>query len=193
MTGIYGGSFNPIHEGHLQLGEWLCKEGHLDELWFLVSPLNPLKKDIGATLLDDKKRLHLAELAVLGHPQLQASGFEMTLPLPSYMVHTLEALRREYPEKEFALVIGADNWLCFHQWKDPDEILRHHRVFIYPRNGYAIDMKALPEGVVYLQDAPLYDISSTIIRNAIASGDYNGEWLTPAVWQEIQKESLYTR
>jgi len=193
MTGIYGGSFNPIHNGHLQLGDWLCREGYLDELWFLVSPLNPFKINKKETLLDDKERLHLAELAVEGHPNLKASGFEMSLPLPSYMVHTLEALRREYPEKVFALVIGADNWQRFGQWKDSEEILRHHHIFIYPRKGYEVDAQALTENIVYLADAPLYDISSTEIRNAIASGDYNGEWLAPKVWEEIKTKGLYTR
>lgn len=188
-TGIYGGSFNPIHLGHTRLGEWLCRKGWVDELWFLVSPQNPLKTS--RELQPDDLRLHLARLAVAGKPQLQACDFEMSLPRPSYMVHTLAVLREAYPEREFILTIGADNWLCFDQWKEPEEILRHHEIIIYPREGYPIDPTTLPANVHLAADAPLFNTSSTEIRKAIAEGKCNGRWLTPAVWQEIRKNRLY--
>lgn len=187
--GIYGGSFNPIHTGHTQLGEWLCREGYVDELWFLVSPLNPHK--VGDTsLLDDEIRLHLAQLAVEESDTLRVSDFEMHLPRPSYMVHTLEKLREAYPEDEFILVIGADNWERFPRWYKPDEILAHHRIIIYPRDGYEVDTTTLPQGVTRVE-SPLYDISSTEIRAAIANGQCQGEWLSPNVWEEIQKKGYY--
>lgn len=190
-TGIYGGSFNPIHLGHTGLGEWLCQQGWVDELWFLLSPLNPLKADVQQTLLGDAERLKLARLAVSQHKHLKVSDFEMHLPRPSYMVHTLEALRSTYPERQFTLIIGADNWQCFHQWKEPDEILRHHDIIVYPRQGCPIDDTQLPENVHIAVDAPLFDISSTAIRQRIPSSDYNGEWLHPDVWKRIRQKGLY--
>lgn len=189
VTAIYGGSFNPIHLGHTSLGEWLCDEGLVDELWFLVSPQNPHK--VGDTsLLDDDIRLQLAQLAVEESERLHVSDFEMHLPRPSYMVHTLARLRESYPEREFVLVIGADNWARFNQWYKPEEIMAHHRIIIYPREGYPIDASALPSGVT-LVHSPLYPISSTDIRQAIANGTCQGEWLHPNVWREIQQRSLY--
>lgn len=188
-TGIYGGSFNPIHTGHTQLGEWLCREGYVDELWFLVSPLNPLKRN-DTDLLDDEARLQLARLAVEESNTLHVSDFEMHLPRPSYMVNTLGRLREEYPEREFVLVIGADNWERFPQWYKPDEILAHHNILVYPREGSVVDTNTLPDEV-QLVDAPLYPISSTDIRNAIASGTCKGEWLAPSVWKEIKEKGYY--
>ena len=187
--GIFGGSFNPIHTGHIRLGESLCRKGWVDELWFLVSPLNPLKQT-STDLLADEARLHLAELAVQGKPHLQVSDFEIHLPRPSYMVRTLELLRSQHPTDEFLLVIGADNWLRFPQWRDSQEILRHHRILVYPRPGYIIDINTLPPGVQAV-DTPLFDISSTQIRQAIHQGSYRGRGLNPKVWKEIKQKQYY--
>ena len=195
-TALYGGSFNPIHLGHLALGQWLIDHHYADELWFLVSPQNPLKPLAG--LLPDSARLHLAHLAVeeatatCNTPAaLRVSDFEFRLPRPSFMVHTLEALRAAYPGREFQLVIGADNWQRFPQWHRADEILRHHRLIIFPRPGYHIDPTDIPQGII-LADAPLYDLSSTQIRNAIAhQKDYRGEGLPASVWQEIAAKGYY--
>lgn len=193
-TGIYGGSFNPIHLGHTTLGRWLVQQGYLDELWFLVSPQNPFKPAAG--LLSDAARLRLARLAVqddAAGQRLRVSDFECHLPRPSFMVHTLAALRVAYPERDFVLVIGADNWLRFPQWHHAEEILRHHRLIIYPRPGYPIDAASLPAGVT-LVDTPLLDISSTQIRQAIASDPaYDGRWLSPLVWQEIRQQGFYAQ
>lgn len=188
-TGIYGGSFNPIHTGHLTLGKLLCEQGLVDELWFLVSPLNPFKQTTN-DLLDDQARLQLVKLAVRNEPQLQVSDFEMHLPRPSYMVHTLEKLREAYPDREFVLVIGADNWLRFDQWYESEEILNHHPILVYPRPGYEIDPSTLPDGVT-LVDTPLIDISSTQIRNGITRGNFDGKGLPPQVWKEIKRQGYY--
>lgn len=188
-TGIYGGSFNPIHTGHLTLGKLLREQGLVDELWFLVSPLNPFKQTTN-DLLDDQARLQLVQLAVRNEPQLQVSDFEMHLPRPSYMVHTLEKLREAYPDREFVLVIGADNWLRFDQWYESEEILNHHLILVYPRPGYEIDPSTLPDGVT-LVDTPLIDISSTQIRNSIARGNFDGKGLPPQVWKEIKRQGYY--
>lgn len=187
--GIYGGSFNPIHLGHLSLGRWLVRHREVDELWFLVSPQNPLKPAAG--FLSDEARLLLARKAV-GHSRgLRVSDFEFHLPRPSYMVHTLEALRAAYPGRNFVLVIGADNWHRFPQWYRSADILRHHRILIYPRPGFPIDVAALPEGV-RLVETPLHDISSTQIREAIHQvAAYDGWGLPPRVWAEIQARGYY--
>ena len=110
-TGIFGGSFNPVHIGHLALANYLCEYGEVDEVWFLVSPQNPFKQQ--SELLDDHTRLELVQRAVAGYSRFRASDFEFSLPRPSYTIHTLQALSAAYPEREFYLIIGADNWQAF--------------------------------------------------------------------------------
>ena len=186
-TGIYGGSFNPIHLGHVRLAKALADSGFVDEMWLLVSPQNPFKVD--ARLLDDEKRLHLARLAVHGVPGVEVCDREFFLPRPSYMYNTLQALSQEHPDREFILIIGADNWEQFPAWYRSRDILSAYRIIIYPRLGYVCE--DLPEGVT-LANTPLLDISSTEIRNRIQTQpDYDGEGLCPAVWEEIKREGLY--
>ena len=188
-TGLYGGSFNPIHKGHIRLAEYLCQSGKVDELWFLVSPQNPFKQS-AHDLLPEEQRLELTELAVKSRPQLKACDFEFHLPRPSYMVYTLKAIREAYPERKFTLIIGADNWQSFSYWKDPDEILRHHRIIIYPRKNYPVNADTLPENVI-LVDTPLINISSTELRHCIANGGDASYGLEKAVWEKIKKERYY--
>lgn len=185
-TGIYGGSFNPIHIGHTQLAQALIESRMVDELWLLVSPQNPLKAN--QQLLDDEERLHLASIAAEGIEGLCVSDFEFRMPRPSYMVNTLAAMRTQYPDREFILVIGADNWERFPQWYHSEEILAQHQLIIYPRPGYKLEN--LPSNVI-VTDTPLLEISSTEIRENINKPDYNGEGLLPAVWEEIKKRGLY--
>ena len=188
-TGIYGGSFNPIHNGHTQLGDFLCQQGFLDELWFMVSPQNPFKQQ-ATDLLNDQARLHLAQLAVRHHLGLFVSDFEFNLPRPSYMVRTLEALRQKHPNRLFYLVIGADNWLAFDRWQQPEEILRHHPLFVYPRIGFPIAASNLPTGVT-LVNTPLINISSSELRTAIQNGENASYGLNADVWKEIQRKGYY--
>ena len=188
-TAIYGGSFNPIHLGHTSLGDWLCQEGYVEELWFLVSPLNPLKQQ-DTTLLDDAARLDLARLAVEEKSTLRVSDFEMHMPRPSYMVHTLEALRSTYPDREFVLRVVADICLAVPGWYQAEESVAQHTLWVYPREGYDIDPATLPQGV-QLVNAPLYPISSTDIRHAIAHGTGQGEWLHPKLCEEIHVNCYY--
>lgn len=186
-TGIYGGSFNPIHEGHVRLAKALADSGLVDEMWLLVSPQNPFKVD--ANLLDDEKRLHLARLAVKEVKGVEVCDREFTLPRPSYMYNTLQALSQEHPDREFVLVIGADNWGRFPQWYRSRDILSAYPVIIYPRPGFALH--DVPESVT-VADTPLLDISSTEIRRRIATKpDYDGEGLVPAVWKEIKQKGYY--
>lgn len=187
ITGIYGGSFNPIHEGHVRLAKALADSGLVDEMWLLVSPQNPFKVD--AQLLDDEKRLHLARLAVADVPGVEVCDREFSMPRPSYMYNTLSALSAEHPDREFVLVIGADNWERFTGWYRSSDILSDYRVIIYPRPGYVL--RDVPKGIT-IADTPLLDISSTEIRHRIATQpDFDGEGLPPAVWEEIRREGLY--
>ena len=186
-TGIYGGSFNPIHEGHVRLAKALAESGFVDEMWLLVSPQNPFKAN--ANLLDDEKRLHLARLAVRDVPSVEVCDREFFLPRPSYMYNTLKALSNEQPDREFVLVIGADNWERFPDWYRSKDILSDYQIIIYPRPGY--ELQDVPSCVT-VADTPLLDISSTEIRRRIASEpDYDGEGLCPAVWKEIKANGLY--
>lgn len=188
--GIYGGSFNPIHNGHTLLGAALCDMGYVDELWFVVSPMNPLKQDVQSELLPDAERLRLCRLAVVDDPRLLVSDVEFSMPRPSYMADTLALLRNIHSDKEFILVIGSDNWLNFNRWSRPGEIQLHHRILIFPRPGYPVDTAVLPNGVTGV-DTPLMNLSSTQIRHAIHTKNFNGEGLSPAVWQEIQTKHYY--
>lgn len=183
-TGIFGGSFNPIHIGHLALANYLCEYGGLDEVWFLVSPHNPLKQQ--ADLWDDQLRLELVRLAVAGYPRFRVSDVEFRLPRPSYMIHTLDCLQQTHPDREFVLVVGADNWSLFPRWYKSDEILSRFRLLVYPRPGYPVDAASLPAGVTLVQ-TPLLEISSTFIRQALSEGRDVRYFLHPAVYARLQR------
>ncbi|MDY3267193.1 MAG: nicotinate (nicotinamide) nucleotide adenylyltransferase [Phocaeicola sp.] len=187
-TGIFGGSFNPIHIGHLALANCLCENDEVDEVWFLVSPQNPFKQN--ESLLDDKTRLRLVEAAIDGYSKFMASDFEFHLPRPSYTVNTLEKLSEAYPERDFYLIIGADNWAAFDRWKSPEQILANHHILIYPRRGYYIDVNTLPINVKAV-DTPLLEVSSTFIRESIAQGKDMRFFLNPNVDRIIKKDGLY--
>lgn len=187
-TGIFGGTFNPIHIGHLALANYLCEFGAVDEVWFMVSPLNPFKRN--DTLLDDRSRLEMVEAAVSGYPHFCASDFEFHLSKPSYTITTLDCLAKAYPEREFHLIIGADNWAAFDKWKAPEEIIRNYHVLIYPRKGYRIPQQTFPPHVKMV-DTPLMEISSTFIRNSIREGKDIRYFLHPEVYRIIRKRNLY--
>lgn len=182
-TGIFGGSYNPIHIGHLALANYLCEYGDLDEIWFMVSPQNPFKAS-SADLWDDNLRLELVKLAIEDYPKFHASDFEFHLPRPSYMVNTLQKLSETYPDREFTLIIGADNWISFPRWKDAETILNNYRLIVYPRPGYDIDKSCLPTNV-RIVETPLLEVSSTFIRNSIKQGKDIRYFLHPKVWEKI--------
>lgn len=161
-VGIFGGSFNPIHTGHIALAKSLC-EGLPGRVWFMVSPMNPFKKT-ATDLLDDQLRLEMVEKALEHEPQLKACDYEFRLPKPSYTWHTLQAISKDYPENEFTLLIGGDNWAAFDKWYHHDDILAHYPIVVYPRQGACIGN--VPEGVTIVE-TPLLNISSTEIRKRI--------------------------
>ena len=182
-TGIFGGSFNPIHIGHLALANYLCEYSELDEIWFLVSPHNPLKEQ--TDLWDDNLRLELVKLAIADYPKFHASDFEFHLPRPSYTINTLDALQTAYPAREFTLIIGADNWEIFPRWYKAEEILAKYRIMIYPRSGYDIARQTLPPSVQSV-DTPLLEVSSTFIRRALSEGRDVRYFLHPAVYNRLK-------
>lgn len=188
--GIYGGSFNPIHKGHTELAASIVQQGLVDELWLLVSPLNPLKSGEMSDIAEYGHRLRMAQLATEGIEGVKVSDFERHLPVPSYTVTTLGELRKAYPEHEFTLVIGADNWEQFPRWYRADEIIEKYRVLIYRRPGCEIEETSLPASV-HVVDTPLFDISSTQIRTSIAEGMPLTKWVDRQVLTYIKRHHLY--
>lgn len=166
-VGIFGGSFNPIHTGHIALAKSLCEKAGLDEVWFMVSPMNPFKK-AATDLLDDQLRLEMVKKALEGEPQLQACDYEFHLPKPSYTWHTLQAISLDFSDIRFTLLIGGDNWAAFDKWYHHDDILAHYPIVVYPRKDS--DIGEVPEGVTIVE-TPLLNISSTEIRHHIAKGE----------------------
>ncbi len=163
--GIYGGSFNPVHFGHVGLAKWVIEHTDLDELWLLVSPNNPLKP--AGMLAPQEERLAAVREAVKDIKGLVASDFEFSLPRPSYTANTLRALQKAYPQHEFTLVIGEDNLAIFDQWRESQFILENFRVFVYPRKGTITNHPspiANAKNIIFLANAPLFNISSTEIR-----------------------------
>jgi len=166
-TGIFSGSFNPIHIGHLALANWICEFEELDELWFMISPQNPLKRQ--EDLMEDNMRLEMVRSSIEDYPRFRASDFEFNLPRPSYTIDTLQALEKEYSNRNFSFIMGADNWVSFYRWKEHQKILDNYPILIYPRKDYEV---IIPENVTNVKyvDAPLMEISSTFIRNSILNG-----------------------
>ena len=176
-VGIFGGSFNPIHLGHIALAQAAIKQQLVDEVWFMVSPLNPLK--VNKTLLPEEERLALIDKALESNEPspyrgemeggLRSSSFEFQLERPSYTWKTLEALEAAYPEHTFSLIIGADNWAIFDRWVKADLIRARYNIYVYPREGSEIIPDSEGHMPTAIIDAPLYPFSSTDIRNAIAA------------------------
>lgn len=181
-TGIFSGSFNPVHIGHLALANYLCEFEGLDELWFMVSPHNPLKQQ--ADLLPDKFRLELVQQSIEGYSKFRVSDFEFGLTRPSYTVHTLDKLKESYPDRDFYLIIGSDNWTLFNRWYESERIINENHILIYPRPGFPVNTNELPE-TVSLTDAPTFEISSTFIRQSMAEGKDIRYFLPPTIYEKL--------
>ena len=187
-VGFFSGSFNPIHNGHIAIAEYMLGAGGLDEVWFSVTPQNPVKRE--CDLLDDGKRQEMVRLATAGNNRFRLCDVEQRLPRPSYTITALQRLEREYPDTEFHLLIGSDNWAIFPRWKESGKIIADYRIDIYPRPGYPVDAAALPPSV-RLTDAPMTDISSTAIRAHIAAGKPAEQWIPRPVRRYIMENDLY--
>lgn len=187
--GIYSGSFNPVHLGHLKLAEYIVENEIVDEVWFVVSPCNPLKNQ--SDLLDEYLRLEMLVFAIQSNPKFKASDVEFTMPIPSYSIDTLHLLSSQYPDYQFYLIIGSDNALVFDQWKNYKQLLAEFPILVYPRKGYDFSEVAEIYPQMQLLNTPYYDISSTQIREFIAQKKDVSQWLHPIVNQFIIDNNLY--
>lgn len=187
-TGLFFGTFNPIHIGHLIVAQFFLNETDLDEIWFVITPKSPFKQKEKIT--DDRQRLYMVQLAIEGVDGLRASDVEFGMPKPNYTVKTLEKLRTLHPDRSFVLLMGADNIKNFKKWKDYEQILAHHSIYIYPRPFVRLDASEAELGK-YFENAPAIDISSTYIRDSLKAGKDIRFLLHHKVWNYIDATGLY--
>ncbi|WP_395057710.1 nicotinate (nicotinamide) nucleotide adenylyltransferase [Flavobacterium sp.] len=190
--GLYFGTFNPIHIGHLIIANHMAEHSDLEQIWMVVTPHNPLKKK--DTLLDDYQRLHLVNLATDDYPKLKPSDIEFKLPQPNYTVNTLAHLRDKFPTYEFSLIMGEDNLNSLHKWKNYDMILQNHEIYVYPRVSSDlenIELKNHPK--IHIINAPIVEISSTFIRENIKNKKNIQPLLPAKVWEYIDHSNFYKK
>jgi nicotinate-nucleotide adenylyltransferase len=193
-VGLYFGSFNPIHIGHIAIAGYMTEFAGLDQVWFVVSPHNPLKKK--ETLLADHQRLHMVNLAIGDNKKFKASDIEFKLPVPSYTIDTLTYLNEKYPKVEFDLVMGEDNLYTLHKWKNVNELIKRCPIYIYPRPDSLKPSSPVLDQILLAADlhnvkAPLMDISGTFIRDGIKNGKDMSYFLSPEVWKYITEMHFY--
>lgn len=186
-VGILGGSFNPVHIGHMMLASYLAQWGYVDQVWLTLSPRNPLKK--ASDLQPDMKRLQMLSIAAKGAKNIDICDIELTMPRPSYTINTLDLLAERYPNLRFKLIIGSDNWRIFEQWREPQRILDQYGVIVYLRPGYPVD--DIHIAGLEVAQAPMIDLSSTFIRDAIAKGQNMNYFLPTGVYKYIIDNRLY--
>ena len=190
--GLYFGTFNPIHVGHLIIANHMAEHSDLDQVWMVVTPHNPLKKK--STLLNDFHRLQMVHLATEDFPKLKPSDIEFKLSQPNYTVNTLVHLEEKFPNHEFSLIMGEDNLKSLHKWKNYEVILQNHDIYVYPRISSEVDnleLKNHPK--IHLIDAPVVELSSTFIRNNIKAGKNIQPLLPSKVWTYIDHNNFYKK
>jgi nicotinate-nucleotide adenylyltransferase len=201
-VGLYFGTFNPIHVGHLIIANHMAEYSDLDQIWMVVTPHNPLKKK--STLLDDYHRLQMVHLATEDFPKIKPSDIEFKLPQPNYTVHTLIHLQEKYPNHEFSLIMGEDNIRSLHKWKNYQTLLENHAIYVYPRleaKGQTSETIATDAETVlfknhpriHLIDAPVVEISSTFIRENIKKGKNVQPLLSSKVWKYVDHNNFYKK
>ena len=188
--GLYFGSFNPIHIGHLAIANYLVEFGPIDSLWFVVSPHNPLKKK--QNLLDDYQRLELVHRAIQGDERFEVSSVEFYLPKPSYTIDTLTYLQEKHPRQRFTLLMGSDNLINLHKWKNYEQILENYRILVYPRPGVDPSDCISHPNIETIQ-APLMEISSSFIRDALSLGKDVRYFMPPRSYQYLDEMGFYRR
>jgi nicotinate-nucleotide adenylyltransferase len=189
-VGLYFGSFNPIHHGHLLIASYVLQHTDLEQVWFVVSPQNPLKP--ATSLLNEYHRLYLVQLAIEGAKDLRASDIEFKLPKPSYTIDTLVYLQEKYPNHEFSVIMGSDSFQNLPKWKNSDSLLRNYPIYVYKRPGH----ESLPiypgSKAIHDLDAPLLPISSTLIRKNIKERKSIRYLVPEAVREEIERNGYYS-
>ncbi|WP_341216650.1 nicotinate (nicotinamide) nucleotide adenylyltransferase [uncultured Wocania sp.] len=189
-VGLYFGSFNPIHIGHLVIANHLVEHSNLDQIWFVVTPHNPFKKK--RSLLDNYQRLEMVYRATKDYTKLKPSDIEFNLPQPNYTINTLTYLQEKYPDYKFSLIMGEDNLKSFHKWKNFELILKNHHIYVYPRisKGHAETQFDNHKKIHHI-DAPIMELSSTFIRNAIKTGKNIQPMLPQHVWEYLDEMNFY--
>jgi nicotinate-nucleotide adenylyltransferase len=194
--GLYFGSFNPVHIGHMAIAGYMTEFGGLDQLWFVVSSHNPLKKK--ETLLADHHRLFMTQLAIGDNNRLKATDIELKLPVPSYTIDTLTYLKEKYPKYEFCLVMGEDNLITLHKWKNAIVLVKKCPIYVYPRPYTEKPASLLLDQIllaadIHRVDAPLMEISGTFIRDGIKNGKNMSYFLPAQVWKYIVEMHFYEK
>jgi nicotinate-nucleotide adenylyltransferase len=191
-VGLYFGTFNPIHTGHLIIANHMAEYSGLDQIWMVVTPHNPLKKK--STLLDDHHRLQMVFLATEDYPKIKPSDIEFRLPQPNYTVNTLAHLQEKFPTHEFSLIMGEDNLNSLHKWKNYEVILLNHHIYVYPRiNPESLNPELENHPHIHRIDAPVIEISSTFIREGVKEGKNVEPLLPNKVWHYIEHNLFYTK
>ncbi len=188
--GLYFGTFNPIHIGHLAIANHMAEYSALDEIWMVVTPHNPFKKK--SSLLDNHHRLEMVYRATQSYPKIKPSDIEFKLPQPNYTIHTLVYLQEKYPDDQFSLIMGEDNLKNLHKWKNYESIIENHNVYIYPRISEGVIGNSFKENDrVHRIAAPIMEISSTFIRKAISERKNIRPLLSTPVWEYIDEMNFY--
>jgi len=188
-VGLYFGTYNPIHIGHLAIANYMVEFTDIDQLWFVVSPHNPHKSK--NNLLDDYQRLEMVHRAVEDDDRLRASNIEFNLPLPSYTVDTLAYLKDQHPDYQFVILMGSDNLENFHKWKNYETILENYGVIVYPRPGFDRKKVQVHQNIQVAEDAPLMEISASFIRKAIKTGKDVRHFLPQKTWEYLEEMNFY--
>ena len=197
--GLYFGTFNPIHIGHMIIANHMAEYSGLEQIWMVVTPHNPLKKK--STLLNDIQRLELVFLATEDYPKIKPSDFEFKLPQPNYTVNTLAHLQDHFPQHQFSLIMGEDNLRTFHKWKNWEVIFQNHEIYVYPRleskdkdeSKTAETISAIQHTNIHVIDAPVVEISSTFIRKSIKNKKNVRPLLPAKIWSYIDHNNLYKK
>lgn len=190
--GLFFGTFNPIHSGHLILANYLAEFTDLDEVWFVITPMSPFKQK--KSILENHHRLALANIAVENFPKLKTSDIEFKLPQPNYTINTLVQIEEKFPKKQFCLIMGEDNLKSFHKWKNYETILNNYPIYVYPRvTKEGIKQTNLKHINIQKVDAPIVEISSTFIRKAIKNNKDIRAMLPEKVWNYIEEMNFYKR
>ena len=189
MVGLFFGSFNPIHIGHLIIASYMADHAGLEEVWFVISPQNPLKNK--KNLLDEYQRFEMVKLAIEGDSRFVASDIEFSMPRPSYTIDTLVELELRYPQKKWVIIMGGDALQSLPKWKSYDELIAKYPIYAYPRPGIAMDENTLPENTKLFNEVPVMEISATFIREALRDRKTARYLLPQKVYDYIQEYGLY--